>query len=174
MILRDATPEDAPAIAALHAANWRAAYAGILNADYLAHEVEEERLAAWRERLADPAPDFETVVALGEDGSLAGFSSLYHAHDTRWGGFLDNLHTDESLRGAGYGQALLRETARRFAARDPRTGFYLWVFEDNRAARRFYARMGAEESERVPSDWTRAPDSWKYRCHWTEAYAVQA
>mgnify|MGYP002630801711 FL=1 len=108
MILRDATPADAPAIAALHAANWRTAYAGILDADYLAREVEDERLAAWRERLADPGPGFETVVAMTEDGSLSGFSSLYHAHDARLGGFLDNLHTDARVRGVGYGKALLR------------------------------------------------------------------
>ena len=172
MILRDAAPEDAPAIAALHADNWRTSYAGILDPHYLAHEVEAERLMAWRQRMSDPEPGFETVIAMNDDGALAGFASLYHDHDPRWGGFLDNLHTAAELRGAGYGRALLRETARRLVARDPGTGLYLWVFEKNEAARDFYRRMGAHEVERTDTQWDRAPGEWRLRCHWKSTGAL--
>ncbi|MBV8821047.1 MAG: hypothetical protein JO022_22000 [Acidobacteriaceae bacterium] len=42
--LEEATPRDAAAIAALHAASWRSAYAKILSPAFLTDQVEQERL----------------------------------------------------------------------------------------------------------------------------------
>lgn len=43
IILRSANEGDAPAIAALHAASWRDAYADILAPDFLNGEIEADR-----------------------------------------------------------------------------------------------------------------------------------
>lgn len=172
MILRDATRKDAAAIAALHAANWRESYRGIVADDFLDGPVEEERRGVWKDRLAKGDTDQDIVLALNDRDELLGFACIYHAHDPRWGGFLDNLHTAAAVRGAGYGQALLREAGRRIAARDPSGGLYLWVFEKNHAARRFYRSMGAQEVEHARSEWDRAQDQWCWRCHWAQAAAL--
>lgn len=53
MPIRDATLDDAPAVAALHIASWRAAYRAELPAAFLATQDLAERTAVWRERLAN-------------------------------------------------------------------------------------------------------------------------
>lgn len=170
--LRDAEAADAPAIAALHTANWRQRYVEVLRPEYLAGPIETERLALWTERLAAPAPDQELVIAEDESGALAGFTCLYHAADPRWGGFVDNLHSAGAVRGQGVGKALLREAARRIASRDADSGLWLWVFEKNTAARGFYAALGGLVIDRVASDWDQAPGQMRLRCHWPRAASL--
>lgn len=167
--LRDATAADAGAIAALHAANWRSAYADVLDADYLAGRVDADRLAVWTGRLGDPSPAQEVVVAEIGDGQFAGFVCHYHGEHPRWGGFVDNLHSAAAVRGTGAGKALLKEAARRIAARDPEAGLWLWVFEKNLPARGFYAALGGAIVERVVSDWAEAEGEMRLRCHWSRA-----
>ena len=171
--LRDATVHDADAIAALHSANWREAYVGILDPAYLAGPVEADRRAVWHERLTAPSPDLEVAVAEA-DGGIAGFASLFHEREPGWGGFVDNLHSAASVRGQGVGKALLIEAARRVAGRDPDKGLYLWVFERNEAAVGFYRALGAEIAEQLMSDWDKAPDEVRYRMHWPSAALLAA
>jgi len=170
--LRDATADDAQAIAALHTANWRETYADILDPAYLAGPIEEDRRAIWQQRLTDPAPDLEVIVAEGEQG-IVGFASLFHEREPAWGGFVDNLHSAASVRGQGVGKALLVEAASRVATRNPDAGsgrgLYLWVFERNHGAVGFYRALGADIAERITSDWDKAPDEIRYRMHWPNA-----
>tara|TARA_B100000678_G_scaffold205452_2_gene173109 strand:- start:292 stop:756 length:465 start_codon:yes stop_codon:yes gene_type:complete len=149
--LRDATEGDAAAITALHTANWRETYAGILDPAYLAGPIEADRRAVWQERLTAPPSDLEVIVAEA-GGNLLGFASLFHEREPGWGGFVDNLHSAASARGKGVGKALLIEAARRVAARDPGKGLYLWVFERNEGAVGFYRALGADIAERIDSD----------------------
>lgn len=171
--LRDATPGDAPGIAALHTANWRQAYANILRPEYLAGPIEDERLALWTDRLTRPEDGQEVVVA-ESDRRIAGFTCLYHSAHPRWGGFVDNLHSAAAVRGQGVGKALLREAARRIAERDPESGLWLWVFEKNTPARGFYDALGATVVERVVSDWDVAQGEMRLRCHWPRAAELAA
>lgn len=141
LALRDAGPADAEAVAALHAASWRAAYRGILSDDYLDGPIGSERLALWRGRLAEPGPG--QMVVLAEAGSeLAGFACCSLDHDPRWGTLVDNLHAAPERRGQGIGRALLREVARRLSAAAPGRPVHLWCIDDNRPAAAFYARVG--------------------------------
>ncbi|NVD45772.1 GNAT family N-acetyltransferase [Qipengyuania atrilutea] len=167
MILREASLADAPAIAALHTANWRQSYAGILPDDYLASEIEADRKAVWQERLSKTEAGRRTTVAEDEGGKLAGFSCVYFDHDPQWGAFLDNLHTSASARGKGYGLALLKDIASRTVSHGATAGLYLWVFEKNQTARAFYARAGAQEVERTDTQWALAMGEWRLRCHWS-------
>ena len=166
--LRDATSDDVEAIAALHTANWRETYAGILDPAYLAGPVEDDRRAVWHERLTSPSPDLEVIVS-SAGGGIVGFASLFHEREPGWGGFVDNLHSAATVRGQGVGKALLVEAASRVAARDPNKGLYLWVFERNEAAIGFYRALGADIAERLISDWDKAPDEVRYRMHWPRA-----
>ncbi|MEM1313394.1 MAG: GNAT family N-acetyltransferase [Pseudomonadota bacterium] len=60
--------------------------------------------------------------------------------------YLDHLHVRPDARGRGLGARLLRDAARRLAGH---AGLWLWVFEANAGARRFYERLGAREELRA-------------------------
>ena len=57
----------------------------------------------------------------------------------------------EAARGAGVGEALMRA----FAAEAEGLGARWEVRTDNRGARRFYDRLGAEQEEKVVVRWSR-------------------
>ncbi len=70
--MRDAVPGDARAIAGVHVASWRAAYAGLMPDTVLAGLSVEERTASWTRLLAEPGQhtlvvEAEEVVGLRED-----------------------------------------------------------------------------------------------------------
>jgi ribosomal protein S18 acetylase RimI-like enzyme len=139
--LRGATDADVDAIAALHVANWRSAYRGLLRDAYLDDEIVDERRAVWEERFATPQPNQFTIVA-DVAGQFAGFANSYADEDAEWGTLLDNLHVAPEHRGSGLGRALLVETAHRVQADARRPRLHLWVLEANTAARGFYERLG--------------------------------
>jgi GNAT superfamily N-acetyltransferase len=161
--MRPIVPADAPLVAALQVANWRSIHRGVLSDDYLAHTVEEERRDLWEQRLvADDAHHLGLVVV--RDGVVVGFAFAIAAADVRYGNLLDNLHVSAGLQGLGIGRFLLSELAREIQARRWEMGLFLWVFEANVGARRFYERLGALPLEAIVRD---APDGgtvrrWRY------------
>ncbi len=72
MTIRDATVEDARALAELHVETWRQAYAGLIADAYLDSLSVEKRATAWRQIIEHRV----TETRLHEvDGELAGFAS---------------------------------------------------------------------------------------------------
>ena len=148
-----ASPDDAAAIAALHAESWRSAYRGLVPDDFLGPRLDEERRQAWRERFASPHPERRVVfTARAPDDRLVGFSCLLADADPGYGPLLDNLHVKPDVRGAGIGARLL-EVSRAWAAGiAPGRPMHLWVIEGNTRARRFYVAQGGTEGERRVQD----------------------
>jgi ribosomal protein S18 acetylase RimI-like enzyme len=62
--------------------------------------------------------------------------------------FIDNLHVKPSHRSQNVGTALLTAAAEELLKKGKRTGF-LWVFESNENAIRFYERLGGVKKERA-------------------------
>ena len=140
---------DADAVAALHAASWRSAYRGILPDSFLDHGLDDERRAAWRERLqAAPLASAFGQVADGTDGRLVGFAYVVRHEDPVWGTLVDNLHVHPEAKGGGIGRRLLQAVARQLGP-DHVQPLYLWVLDANEPAKRFYAKLGAEFTEQV-------------------------
>lgn len=151
MQYREAIPEDAPQIAALHAQSWQQAYRGILRDEFLDGPVHQNRLDLWQQRLSTPADNLFVLLAL-EDQNLCGFVSVFSNDDPVRGALIDNLHVHPTLKGQGLGARLMHEAATWIKQRD-RTGcFYLWVYEANLPARRFYEKLGGVNAERVLHD----------------------
>lgn len=151
---RDATPADAPLIAAMHVASWRIAYAHIMDPAYLIGPIEAERLATWTARLAEPQPGQRIIIAQ-RDGKPIGFTCVIGGADPRWGTLVDNLHALPAARGSGIGSALLAQAAQWALDGWPGAGLFLWCYTDNVAARTFYAARGGTEVE----DWDKpGPD----------------
>jgi ribosomal protein S18 acetylase RimI-like enzyme len=142
MQIRRATPDDAEALASLHVAAWRAAYRGLVPEAVLARLDPAHRAQRFRDSLATGSE--ETYLA-EEDGVTLGFLTLgacrdadVHPDETGeiWGIYLAPQHW---RRGVGralrrYGEGLLQARGYTLAT--------LWVFRDNKPARRFYEAMG--------------------------------
>jgi GNAT superfamily N-acetyltransferase len=89
-------------------------------------------------------------VTIAEDRSGAiGFVCSFGDDDPVWGALVDNLHVLPHAKGSGVGRLLLASAGQWAAGRYPGAGLYLWVFEANEPARRFYDRMGGVVVERV-------------------------
>lgn len=163
--IRPATQADVPAIASIHAASWRDAYSGILPADYLRGQVQRDLEADWARRqiLA------QDVVLLADttDGSV-GFIAVW----CRPSPFIDNLHVLPSMRSRGLGAALMKAATERLVAQGHSTA-YLWVFESNVAAIRFYERLGAARGRREAKQFF-GHSVPSVRLEWTDLSAMGA
>src|SRR5215470_14170692 len=75
MLIRDASPTDAAAIARVHVDSWRTTYAGIVPADYLANLSYARREQFWRDILSTPTSSRCVYVAAQHTGEIVGFAS---------------------------------------------------------------------------------------------------
>jgi ribosomal protein S18 acetylase RimI-like enzyme len=144
MHFREARPDDAVAIATVHAESWRATYRGAYRDEYLDGDVLQDRIAVWEKRLSAP-PANQFVVVAEENDAIVGFACAYGRDDERWGSLLDNLHVRRDLHRRGTGTHLLAEVAKWCRTHYPEVGLYLWVLEQNERAQAFYERMGASD-----------------------------
>ena len=148
VVLVAAGPEDARAIAALHATSWRSAYQGLVPDAFLAGPVEDDRRTLWESRLS--VPDDSQLVLKAEDdrGTMVGFTCVLRDADPAWGPLLDNLHVIPELKGRGIGVLLLQASRAWSSVVSPGQPMHLWVIEGNTQARHFYDREGGEVVER--------------------------
>ncbi|MET1757017.1 GNAT family N-acetyltransferase [Novosphingobium sp. RD2P27] len=146
MILRDATPADAPAAAALGSEAFCAAFAYLYRPEdlntFLAANHSPEKAAA---EIADPA--MRVHLAVDEAGKLLGFCKLVlscgwpeHARADRVIE-LKQLYTDPAATGRGIGATLMDWALAEAAVRGAGE-MQLSVWSGNDGAQRFYARYG--------------------------------
>lgn len=145
VILRHATPADAPAIAALHVAVWRATYRGIATREAFEKLDEQARFARWTEMLGRPATHSVTVLAEAA-GELAGFATLAGSSEQVFAGRpeVKFLYVAMTHREQGVGRRLMAAMAAE-ARRRGATGLALGVVTANAPALAFYARLGGRE-----------------------------
>lgn len=141
--IRPAQPGDAAAIARIHVAAWQAAYAGIIDAAYLAALSAAQREAYWAKAIAQGDP--EVLLAQGGSlGEVAGWIALGDCRDpgapaTR--GEVWAIYVDPARWTQGLGHALWQHARERLLARG-KSEASLWVLAANGPARRFYTRQG--------------------------------
>ena len=119
----------------------------MLRDEYLDADVTSDRLRTWTARLADPVESQFGFIAASAAGPV-GFVFMLGREDATWGTLIDNLHVRPGLKGRGIGRRLLEAAAHETARRYPGEPLFLFVFDRNRAARRFYASIGGREVER--------------------------
>ena len=137
----------APLVAGLHAASWKVAYRGLFADGYLDNEVETERLSHWQRRVPELAAGTGEIFLATLGQEAVGFVCVEIGPEREWGAYVDNLHVLPDLRGQRIGTLLLARAAQ-WASAHGETQMYLWVFEANQQARRFYKREGWRAADR--------------------------
>lgn len=145
---RAARPEDAHAVAALHADSWQRHYRGAYADAFLDNEVGEYLGRLWTERLAAPPSNARTILA-EHDGELVGLAHTFLDHDPTWGAFVDNVHVRYTVKRQGIGRRLFALTAQEVLRSSPSSGLHLTVLDQNTAAQAFYSARGGTPVERV-------------------------
>ncbi len=142
MRVREATLEDAQAIAEVHLASWKTTYPGIIPQAYIDGLRVEDRGARWETRLREKSA---TVFVAEDEAGVFGFAaggSVIHPVDG-YEGELAAIYLLATHQGKGAGAALVRQ----FAGELRRQGFrnmVVWVLRANPACG-FYRRMGGVE-----------------------------
>ena len=151
--LRRATPTDAAGIARVRVEGWRTAYRGIVPDAYLAAMRVEDSEAQWQRVLGAP-PNRTTTMVAEEAGAVIGFASALMLPEPRFGldAELTAIYLAADRRRMGLGRRLvgsLGEAQQALGA----TGFLTWVIAQNRGARTFCERFGAELLVEQPFEW---------------------
>ena len=158
MTVREASLADAPAIAQIHVATWRAAYRGMIPDDYLNSLSVDQRMARWSKAVSAPGPAKVAVAHMKDE--IIGFCSFGPTRDEAPPDTAElyslNVRPDCWRRGAG---RVLCEYAYRQAALRQHTAITLWVLKQNEGARRFYERLGylPDGAEKTDIDLTGSP-----------------
>ena len=139
MIIRPATPQDAPAVAAVRVASWRATYRGVVPDSYL--ETMNPNEPHWRAVAAGEQGGVELLVC-EVDGLVVGFAAYGTARPPAFGhgGELYATYYLPEAMGKGYGSAMLRQVIaglRRLGHDD----MIVWVMEANARGRAFYENI---------------------------------
>lgn len=144
--IRQSIGADSDAIAEVHVAAWRVAYAHVVPAWFLADpRFESARHDGWRRKLVDdhrPAgwDDNDQVFSGILDGRVVGFGHVGAAHGPGADGEIYGFYVHPEAWGTGLADTLIERCHEALAARFEDA--LLWVLTDNGRARRFYERNG--------------------------------
>ena len=143
MIIREARPGDAEAIALVQVAAWQAAYRGIVPDEHLDRLDWRERAAVRRGQLERAGDDGVRVHVNLSAGTVVGFVATGPDRDedprAARGQEVYALYVAPSAWGHGLGRALLERAIADVPVGVPVT---LWVLAGNARARAFYERVG--------------------------------
>ena len=147
MVVRAARVEDAAAIAAVHVAAWRSAYAGLLPPGYLAGLSVDRNTGQFRASIAAGA----SVLVAESEGRVVGFCTMSRPRTAGIAeGEVETLYVLDDFRDQGLGRALLQEAGVVLAAGGCRS-LFLWVLAEN-PNRWFYERMGGRAAMRSTAE----------------------
>ena len=133
LVLRRGIDNDAEAVAELYL---RARTAAVPAIPMIVRTNDETRI--WIARRV--IPHTELWVAVRDEGALVGMLAL----NNEW---VDQLYAEPALTGQGIGGELIA-----LAKRERPTGLWLWTFESNVRAQRFYGRHGFSARDRTAGD----------------------
>jgi ribosomal protein S18 acetylase RimI-like enzyme len=144
--VREAFPEDAQTMAAILAESWKAAYVSMVPQDYL----DSLTGSKWGRLTGDMSTGKLNAFLLLEDGVPAGAVGYAKSRDESladWGE-IQFLYVKPGFCRRGYGEKLFRAAVEALK----RLGFencFLWVLEQNKNARNFYAAMGFRATDNI-------------------------
>ena len=144
MHIREARPQDVPAIAKVHVNSWRTTYRGIVAGEFLNSLSYDEREQMWLNALSSPTGSVFLYVAETPDGAVVGFAAAgpERESNTRYKGEIYAIYLLQNYQRQGVGSALFKACVRELEQRGF-TSFLLWVLREN-PARHFYEALGGK------------------------------
>jgi GNAT superfamily N-acetyltransferase len=141
LIIRAATPEDAPAIARVHVDSRRSTYPGLMPEAYLASLSYERSEAFWTRILTSGGLVF---VAVDDDSRVFGFASGGPQRDAKfpYSGELYAIYLLAGDQGRGAGRKLVQALMGALRAAG-HTDMLVWVLAAN-PSRGFYEHLGGK------------------------------
>jgi len=139
-MIRPATPNDAPAIAAIHVRAWQVAYEGMLPSEFLAGLSVRQRTDFWHRELIGGR---SLILVAEREGSVVGWISAGAGRDPD----VENTSEVYAVYVApdcwrhGFGRQLMDAIEEHPSSRREIT---LWVLDQNQRAIDFYRKMGYE------------------------------
>jgi GNAT superfamily N-acetyltransferase len=145
MLIREASPTDAAAIARVHVDSWRTTYAGIVPADYLATLSYARREQFWRDLLSTPTPSGCVCVAAQDTGEVVGFASggPERSGNALYRGELYAIYLLAPYQRQGLGRRLTMAVVQRLL-QCGLPSMLVWVLAAN-PGRAFYAMLGGQQ-----------------------------
>jgi len=148
LLIRDATLQDAEAMARIQVEGWTRAYASFIPDQLPASYDIGVRQAEWRDRLARPArgtvhlvaAEGDAVLAIASGGPPLRDEAIVEGDTDDYTSQVYGLYVTPGRYGGGNGRRLLGALATRLAGLGHRN-LCLWAFERN-PFRRFYDRLG--------------------------------
>lgn len=141
VVVREARPDDLPAVAAVFLACWRTSYAGFLPRGVIGLYDEDGALELWRPTLSGPLSRGVVLVAEGAGRGVLGVIRIGPDPEDPASGHVYSLYVRPDTQGLGVGTRLMAAADERFR-RDGVRVATLWVFAANEAALGFYAGQG--------------------------------
>ncbi len=144
-MIRPALSSDGAAIAAVHVAAWRSAYAGLLP-DWTLTELSARRQESYYSRVIRMRGIVHVAEPAEEDAPpVVGFVTASRDPVRAIAdGEIETLYVLDDWREQGFGRGLIRAAARDLAALGCRSAF-VWVLSGN-PSRWFYERLGGVRS----------------------------
>ena len=138
--IREATAGDAALISSIIAASWRGAYQTLIDSVYLARLPEEYWLPSMRSWLDSGRMYGLIAERTGQPVGCIVFGRGRDEDHADWGEIV-SLYLLPDVMGQGVGSSLL-QAALQALAEDGYPRVYLWSFQGNERAERFYQRHG--------------------------------
>jgi len=143
MNIRPATPSDFNDIAAIQIESWRDTYADDLPWEFISGKIGQVLSRHWHTITIQK----DDIVLVAEQGPLVGFAAVWCRPDP----YIDNLHVRPTERSKKIGSALMRAVADALIRKGHKSA-YLYVFESNAKAIRFYEKLGGIQKEKFYND----------------------
>ena len=146
IIIREAKLEDAKDIAFVHTMAWKESYPGMIDQDYLDHEVTlESRIKRREESLSNPDGKHTHLLAKyeGETVAFACYGAFrentYVTHPPD--GEISAIYILNKAKRKGIGKKLFHTITCALLEKDM-SSMGIWVLQNNDPARSFYEKMG--------------------------------
>ena len=139
-MIRQATIHDAPRIAEIHVASWRATYRGLVPDMWLASLSVSEREVVWKEFCSNEGGP---VYVACDGEQIFGFCHIAASRDlaAERTAEITSIYIDPGSLRNGHGRLLFSE-ALSYACTQGFREVTLWVLMENQVARQFYEAMG--------------------------------
>jgi GNAT superfamily N-acetyltransferase len=143
--VRDATVDDARAIAGINVRGWQTAYRGVVPDTTLDEMSIDELAGRFVESMKDQERTSRVLVATDGSGGVLGYASVGPPrepdHEPEGAGEVYAIYVDPTAWGTSVGRELFASAQDALREQGYARAF-LWVLDDNPRARRFYEIAG--------------------------------